>query len=111
MQQIAVRAVQLERVDAEPVGALGRRDEGLANALQAGVIERQRRRFAFLVRDGRRPDRPPAAFGDRDQLPAVPRRWLEALRPAWASCIATAAFECLRTEARIGFSAASVASL
>ena len=37
--------------------------------------------------------------------------WLEALRPAWASCIATAVFECLRTEARIGFSAASLASL
>ena len=32
------------------------------------------------------------------------------LRPACASCIATAALECLRTEARIGFSAASVAS-
>src|ERR1700722_2990470 len=37
--------------------------------------------------------------------------WLEPLRPACASCIATAALECLRTEARIGFSAASVASL
>jgi len=37
--------------------------------------------------------------------------WLDALRPAWASWIITAAFERLRTEARIGFSAASVASL
>ena len=37
--------------------------------------------------------------------------WLEALRPACASWIATAALERLRTEARIGFSAASVASL
>src|SRR6202790_4581658 len=36
--------------------------------------------------------------------------WLDPLRPAWASCIATAILECLRTEARIGFSAASVAS-
>src|SRR6202012_4734644 len=36
--------------------------------------------------------------------------WLEPLRPACASCIATAALECLRTEARIGFSAFSVAS-
>ena len=36
--------------------------------------------------------------------------WLDPLRPACASCIATAAFECLRTEARIGRSAASVAS-
>jgi len=32
------------------------------------------------------------------------------LRPAWASCIVTAIGECLRTEAMIGFSAASVAS-
>ena len=32
-------------------------------------------------------------------------------RPAWASWIITAAFERLRTEARIGFSASSVASL
>src|SRR6266436_9040635 len=36
--------------------------------------------------------------------------WLEPLRPACASCIATAVLERLRTEARIGFSAASVAS-
>src|SRR4030081_1143343 len=36
--------------------------------------------------------------------------WLDPLRPACASCIATAVFECLRTDARIGFSAASVAS-
>jgi hypothetical protein len=36
--------------------------------------------------------------------------WLDALRPAWASCIASAIFECLRTDLRIGFSAASVAS-
>jgi hypothetical protein len=32
------------------------------------------------------------------------------LRPAWASCIVTAIFECLRTDAMIGLSAASVAS-
>src|ERR1035437_1159317 len=36
--------------------------------------------------------------------------WLDALRPACASCIVTAILECLRTDARIGFSAASVAS-
>src|SRR6202043_246994 len=36
--------------------------------------------------------------------------WLDPLRPACASCIATAILECLRTEARIGLSAASVAS-
>src|SRR5882757_1044675 len=36
--------------------------------------------------------------------------WLDPLRPAWANCTAMAVLECLRTEARIGFSAASVAS-
>ena len=37
-------------------------------------------------------------------------RWLDALRPAWASCITIAAFERLRTDSITGFSAASVAS-
>ena len=51
---------------------------------------------------------PPADCGIN--CPPSHGTWLEPLRPAWASCIATAVFECLRTEARIGFSAASVAS-
>ena len=51
---------------------------------------------------------PPSATGI--SCPPSQGRWLEPLRPACASCIATAILECLRTEARIGFSAASVAS-
>jgi hypothetical protein len=90
MQEIAVRAVQLQRVDAEPLGTPGGRDEGVADTRKAGLVERGRRDLAVLVRQSRA---------------------LEPLRPACASCIATAAFECLRTEARIGFSAASLASL
>ena len=39
-----------------------------------GGIERQRRDFAFLVRHRRRRLRLPAAFGNRNLLPAVPRR-------------------------------------
>ena len=74
MQQIAVRGVHLDGVDAEPLGALGRRHEGVAHALQPRRVERQRRRLALLVRDRRGALRPPAAFGERDQLPAVPRR-------------------------------------
>ncbi len=51
---------------------------------------------------------PPSATGIN--WPPSHGVWLDALRPAWASCIITAVFERLRTEARIGFSAASVAS-
>ena len=39
---------------------------------EAGRVERQRRRLALLVRNRRRRARPPAAFGERDQLAAVP---------------------------------------
>ena len=74
MQQIAVGGVHLDGVDAEPLGALGGDHERLAHARQARRIERQRRRLAFLVRDGRRSLRPPAAFGNRNQLAAVPWR-------------------------------------
>src|SRR6202051_4734806 len=51
---------------------------------------------------------PPSEIGVK--CPPFHGTWLDALRPAWAICIATAALECLRTEAKIGFSAASVAS-
>ena len=72
-------AMQLERVDAEPLGALGGRDEGVADARQARRVERERRRLALLVRHGGRPHRLPAAFGNRDQLPALPRPVARAL--------------------------------
>ena len=51
---------------------------------------------------------PPSASGIN--CPPSHGVWLDALRPAWASCITIAALECLRTEASTGFSAASVAS-
>ena len=66
--------VKLDRIDAKPVGAFGRCNERIAHPREARRIERQRRRLAVLVRDRRRSLRPPAAFTDRYQLPAVPRR-------------------------------------
>ena len=60
------------------------------------------------IADGPSGRQPPSATGI--SCPPSHGVWLDALRPACASCIATAVFECLRTEARIGFSAASVAS-
>ncbi len=111
VQEIAVRAVHFERIDAEPLGAFGGRDEGLARRAP-GPSHRARAA----------PPRPPCAAPRMAPRSASRLRrigiccppshgtWLDPLRPAWASCIATAILECLRTEARIGFSAASVAS-
>jgi len=50
MQQIAVGGVQLDRIEAEPLGAFGRRHEGIAHPLKRQRIERQRRQLALLVR-------------------------------------------------------------
>ncbi len=73
MQQITVRAVQLDGVDAEPFGAPGGGDKGVADAFQAGVVDRVRRAFALLVRNGGGSFGLPAAFFQWQQLPAVPR--------------------------------------
>ena len=108
MQQIAVGAMHLDPVDAEPRGAPRRRHEGVAEALQAGSVERARRRFAFLVRHIGGTLGLPAAFRDRDQLPPSHGLWLDALRPAWASWIAS--FRMPRHRAATRLSAASVAS-
>src|SRR5258708_16127374 len=79
MQQVAVRRVDFECVDAEPVGAPRRRDERLAHALKAARVERARRQLALLVRHGRWTLRLPAALGKRNLLAAVPRHMAGAL--------------------------------
>jgi hypothetical protein len=73
VQQITMRAVHLKRVEAEPLGALCGCHEGIDDPLQPLGIERQRRRLFRLVRHCRRPFGKPAAFGNRDQLSAIPR--------------------------------------
>src|SRR5215468_9691507 len=72
VHEIAVRAVQFERIDAKALGTPSGGDEGITDARKPRGVERERRRFALLVRYGGRGDRLPAAPGDRDQLPAVP---------------------------------------
>jgi hypothetical protein len=104
MQEIAVRAVQFERVDAEPIGALRRRDEGVASSNASGANSPALCGSA----EGPSVGQPPSASGIC--WPPSQGRWLEPLRPACASCIAIFVFEYLRTAARIGRSAASVAS-
>ena len=111
MQQIAVGAVHLDRVDAEPLGALGGGHKGLATRFSPAASNASGGVSPSLcgIADGPSARQPPSAIGIN--CPPSHGVWLEALRPAWASWIITAAFERLRTEARIGFSAASVASL
>ena len=111
MQQIAVRAVQFEAVDAKPLGALGRRRESVADARQAPAHPAPaaaRSPSLCGTAEGPSACQPPSDSGIN--WPPSHGVWLDALRPAWASCIVTAIFECLRTEAMIGLSAASVAS-
>ena len=96
MQEVAVRAMQFERVDAEAIGASGRRDEGVAHPLQALRVERQRRQLALLARqrEGASGSASPA-LGERDLLAAVPWRVARSLAAGMRSRIATAAFEIL----------------
>src|SRR5258705_13385214 len=79
VQEIAVRRVYLERVDAEPVGAPGRRHKRLAHPLKARRVERMRHRLALLLRHGGWRIGRPAALAKRDLLAAVPRHVARAL--------------------------------
>ncbi|MNY30711.1 hypothetical protein D3C86_1648340 [compost metagenome] len=61
VQQVAVRAVQLDAVDAEPRGALGCGDEIVTNLAHAGLVQRQGRHFVRAMRHCRRRHGLPAA--------------------------------------------------
>ena len=111
MQQIAVGAMHLDarrcraarRACAAATKASRTRCSPAASSARGGASP-----SLCGTAEGPSGSQPPSAIGI--SWPPSHGVWLDALRPAWASCIATAAFECLRTEARIGFSAASVAS-
>ena len=53
MQQIAVRAMDLDTVEAEPRGAAGRPHEVLAHTVQSRSVERDRNVLAVRMRHGR----------------------------------------------------------
>ena len=76
MQQVAVRGMDLERVEAEPRGAPRRAREVVADLLQAGGVERRRRVLA--ARRAARADGatalPAARLAERDLRAAFPRR-------------------------------------
>jgi hypothetical protein len=111
MQEIAVGAVQLDTVDpsrsarcAEATKASRMRFNPLASSAKGGASS-----ALCGTADGPSGSQPPLSVGI--SCPPSQGRWLDALRPACASCITTAVFEFFRTEARIGFRAASLASL
>jgi hypothetical protein len=75
VQQVAVRGVDLERVEAEALGAPRRAREVVADLLQAGGVERGGRVLAGAVRHRRRRDGAPAAgLAEADLRAAVPGR-------------------------------------
>jgi hypothetical protein len=75
MQQVAMRAVQLDAVEAGAHRTHRRVDEGTAHAHQAGVVQRQGSHFARRVRQRRRRHGQPAAGLVRAHLlAAVPGR-------------------------------------
>ncbi len=74
MQQIAVRAVKLDGVEAEPRRSLGRGDERIANPREAFAVERQRRVVLRSKRHGGGRDGLPAAILIGTDLPAA-RPW------------------------------------
>src|SRR3984885_5969776 len=73
VQQVAVRAMQLDGVDTQSAGPPRGFDEGLANALEPHDIERERLQFAVLVRHIGWSHRLPPALGERYLLTPLPR--------------------------------------
>src|ERR1700733_1438137 len=73
VQQVAVRAMQLDGVDTQSARPPRGFDKGLANALEPHDIERERLEFAVLVRHIGRSHRLPPALGERYLLTPLPR--------------------------------------
>ncbi len=112
VQQVAMRHVQLDGVDADPLRAPRGVDEGVAHAGESRGVQRVGRALAFGVRDRRRRERSssrPRAIGI--SVPPSQGRRDEPLRPACASWIATGiGGACRRARASVSPSALSVAS-
>ena len=72
VQQVAMRGMQFDDIQAEAGGAAGGVDEAVADTGEAGLIECHRRWLVGQVRDGGRCHRLPAAGLRRDQRAAIP---------------------------------------
>jgi len=98
MQQITVRALELDRIEPEPGGSPCRLHESVTNGGEPAVIEGDRRILAFCEGDGRGRHRLPAAILARPDLPtAFHGVCVDALRPACASWMAIGMSEYRRT--------------
>ncbi len=85
VQQVAVRRMQLDRVQPQPVRAPRSIGEGRDDALHAGLVERLRRRLALGMRQRRRRQRPPATrLIGRNQHAALPGHMARRLAPGMA---------------------------
>ena len=74
VQQVAVGAVDLDRIEPQTHGAFGGLAEGGLHPRETGLVERARRLGARLKRNRGRRVRDPAAVGDLDLRGAFPRR-------------------------------------
>ena len=112
VQQVAVRRMDLDAVDAEARGALRRGREVGADLLHAGGVERVRRLLAGRMRHGRRRDRGPAAgLVVRHLRAALPRRAARGLAAGVRELHADRDRRVRAHAARTRASAASFASL
>ena len=71
MQQITVRAMELDRIEPEPGGSPCRLNESVTNGGEPVVIEGDRRILTFCEGDGRGRHRLPAAILARPDLPTA----------------------------------------
>ena len=113
VQQVAMRRVQFDRVEAQAMRALrGRSAKACSMRCRPARVQRHRRRprrRRAAAADGATGCQPPVRRA-RSAAPPSQGAWLEALRPACASWIAIGIGECRRTAASTRRSAASVAS-
>ena len=113
VQQVAVRGVDLDAVEAEPRGAprRGARSRRGSSACRRRRAPRARSSPSTCgTADGATACQPPGSPSGICAPPSHGAR-LDALRPAWASWIASGIGECARTRGEHARSAASLASL
>src|SRR4051812_2892208 len=72
VQQIAVRAVQFDQIETEPVGAASRRSEGVADAVESVLVQRLRAGPIRGKRDRRRAKPRPRPFATAERVAARP---------------------------------------
>ena len=111
MNEIAVRAVQLDSIDPGALRPLGTRHERFGQARQVCFTQSGRWTFVDELRNRRRADRCPAPLVERQELTALPRHCARPLAPRvselnnhsrlFGRCQSTSAMKLVR-ERRLG---------